>query len=142
VHGNCYGTPRAPVEAALAEGKDVLSDIDVQGTLQLCAKAREDIVAVFILPPSVAEMQARLQRRAEDDQDTIQKRLATAHRELPHWVDFDYVIVNDDLDRAFGELQAILLAERLKRSRRPALQVLVNRLKSELSTVLGTTDEA
>ncbi len=128
VHGNMYGTPRAPVEAALSDGRDVLFDIDVQGTLQLYEKARPDIVSVFILPPSVKEMQSRLQRRAEDDAATIRKRLATARRELPHWVDFDYAIVNDDLDRAFSELQAILLAERLKRARRPALNVLVDRL--------------
>jgi guanylate kinase len=136
VHGNMYGTPKAPVESALAEGRDVLFDIDVQGTLQLYEKARPDIVSIFILPPTVVEMQSRLQRRAEDDQQTINKRLATAHRELPHWTDFDYVIVNDDLDRAFGELQAILLAERLRRSRRPALNVLVDKLGSELQAVL------
>jgi guanylate kinase len=136
VHGNMYGTPRAPVEAALSDGKDVLFDIDVQGTLQLYEKARPDIVSVFILPPTVGEMQARLQRRAEDDQQTIRKRLATAHRELPRWEEFDYVIVNDDLDRAFSELQAILLAERLRRSRRPALNLLVGRLGAELEAVL------
>jgi guanylate kinase len=137
VHGNFYGTPRAPVEAALSAGGDVLFDIDVQGTLQLYDKARADIVSVFILPPSVKEMQSRLQRRAEDDAGTIMKRLATAKRELPRWVDFDYVIVNDDLDRAFGELQAILLAERLRRARRPVLTLVVDRLDQELAGVLG-----
>jgi guanylate kinase len=136
VHGNMYGTPRSLVDAALADGRDVLFDIDVQGTLQLYDKAREDIVSVFILPPTVGEMQTRLQRRAEDDAKTIRKRLATAGKELPHWVDFDYVIVNDDLDRAFSELQAILLAERLKRGRRPALKVLVDRLTQDLKTAL------
>jgi guanylate kinase len=137
VHGNMYGTPRAPVEAALGEGRDVLFDVDVQGTLQLYEKARADIVSVFILPPTVGEMQSRLQRRAEDDSETILKRLATARRELPHWVDFDYVIVNDDLDRAFSELEAVLLAERLRRSRRPALNVLVDKLSNDLGVVLS-----
>jgi guanylate kinase len=136
VHGNMYGTPRGLVETSLAEGRDVLFDIDVQGTVQLYETARPDIVSIFILPPTVSEMQARLQRRAEDDEQTIRKRLATAGRELPHWIDFDYVIVNDDLDRAFSELQAILLAERLRRSRRPALNVLVDKLTSDLDNLL------
>jgi guanylate kinase len=137
VHGNLYGTPRAPVEKALSDGLDILFDIDVQGTLQLYEKARADIVSVFILPPSVKEMRSRLQRRAEDDMAMITKRLATAKNELPHWADFDYVIVNDDLDRAFSELQAILMAERLRRSRRPALQHVVDRLGAELGDVLA-----
>jgi guanylate kinase len=137
VHGNLYGTPRAPVEKALSDGLDILFDIDVQGTLQLYEKARADIVSVFILPPSVKEMRSRLQRRAEDDMVMITKRLATAKNELPHWADFDYVIVNDDLDRAFSELQAILMAERLRRSRRPALQHVVDRLGAELGDVLA-----
>jgi guanylate kinase len=136
VHGNLYGTPAAPVEKALNDGYDILFDIDVQGTLQLYQKARADIVSVFILPPSVKEMQSRLQRRAEDDNATIMKRLATAKKELPHWADFDYVIVNDDLDRAFSELQAILIAERLKRFRRPALQHVIDKLGTELAEVM------
>jgi guanylate kinase len=137
VHGNLYGTPRAPVDQALEEGRDVLFDIDVQGTMQLYEKARPDIVSVFILPPSVAEMQSRLQRRAEDDHATIMRRLVTARRELPHWNAFDYVIVNDDLDRAFSELQAILAAERLRRVRRPALGLLVERLETDLDGLLA-----
>jgi guanylate kinase len=140
VHGHLYGTPAAPVAAALAEGKDILFDVDVQGTLQLYEKARADIASVFVLPPSVAEMRSRLQRRAEDAADVIARRLATARRELPLWSAFDYVIVNDDLDRAFSELQAILVAERLKRVRRPALAHVVATLGHELDEALAGLD--
>jgi guanylate kinase len=117
VHDNFYGTPREPVETALEAGRDYLFDIDVQGTLQVCEVMRNDVASVFILPPSIPELLERLRRRAEDDAATIQKRLASAAREIPHWRDFDYVLVNDDLDRAFASLQAILAAERLRRTR-------------------------
>ena len=117
VHGNFYGTPREPVEAALRAGRDTLFDIDVQGTLQVYQALRPDVASVFILPPSIPELVERLRRRAEDDAATIQKRLGSAAKEIPHWRDFDYVLVNDDLDRSFARLQAILAAERLKRTR-------------------------
>jgi guanylate kinase len=134
VHGNFYGTPREPVEAALKAGRDSLFDIDVQGTLQVYQAMRDDVASVFILPPSIPELLERLRRRAEDDVMTIQKRLASAAEEIGRWREFDYVLVNDDLDRTFTGLQAILAAERLKRSRREAsIASLVSELSAELA---------
>jgi guanylate kinase len=120
VHGNGYGTPRPPVEKYLRAGKDVLFDIDWQGTLQLYRAARSDVVSVFVLPPSVEELRARLARRAEDNQEIIQQRLRNAIEELDHWREYDYVLVNDDLDRSFKALKAILAAERHRRAPKPA----------------------
>lgn len=117
VHGNYYGTPRAPVEDALASGRDVLFDIDWQGAAQLREKMSSDVVSVFILPPSMAELRSRLTRRAEDAPEVIEKRLVNARREIAEWPNFDYVVVNDDLDAAFADLTAILRAERNRRSR-------------------------
>ncbi|MCW2309162.1 guanylate kinase [Rhodobium gokarnense] len=128
VHGNFYGTPRGPVEEALAAGRDVLFDIDWQGTLQLYEKARDDIVSIFILPPSMAELKSRLERRAEDSPEVIERRLANARTEIAHWQEYDYVIVNDDLDRALADVRAILAAGRLKRERRPGLEAFVKTL--------------
>ncbi|MFI5013623.1 MAG: guanylate kinase [Hyphomicrobiales bacterium] len=134
VHGNFYGTPREPVETALEAGRDYLFDIDVQGTLQVYQAMRADVASIFILPPSIPELVERLRRRAEDDAATIQKRLASAAKEIPHWRDFDYVLVNDDLDRAFAGLQAILAAERLKRSRKEqAFEALASELLADLA---------
>ncbi len=133
VHGNFYGTPRKPVETALAAGRDVLFDIDWQGTRQIMAKMREDVVAVFVLPPSMAELKMRLERRAEDAPDTIRKRLRNARDEIAQWGLYDYLIVNDDLGRAFSGVQAILAAERMKRER------LVG-AKAFLDTLLGVPD--
>ncbi|MCB1457334.1 MAG: guanylate kinase [Nitratireductor sp.] len=121
VHGNFYASPRDPVEKAMADGRDMLFDIDWQGGLQLAEKARGDVVSIFILPPSMAELQARLKRRAEDTPEVIEKRLANALVEIPHWRDYDYVVINDDLNRAFHQVEAILVAERLRRDRRPGL---------------------
>ncbi len=121
VHGNFYGTPREPVETAMASGQDMLFDIDWQGALQLFEKSRADIVSIFILPPSMAELRSRLERRAEDDTETIEKRLKNAQVEMEHWAEYDYVVVNQDLDEAFAEVQCILTAERLRRDRRPGL---------------------
>jgi guanylate kinase len=121
VHGNFYGTPREPVEAAFAAGRDVLFDIDWQGTVQVVEKLPADVVTVFILPPSMTELAARLHRRAEDSEEVIAKRLANAKTEIAEWGRFDYVVVNDDLERAFAEVRAILTAERLKRERRVGL---------------------
>ena len=137
VHGNFYATPRKPVEAALSDGRDVLFDIDVQGTLQLYETMRPDVVSVFILPPSIAELRRRLQRRAEDADAVIHRRLQTAETEIAHWQDYDYVLVNDDLDRCFADLGGILAAERLKRLRCPALAARINVLQADLSAVLA-----
>lgn len=117
VHGNFYGTPRAPVEAALSAGRDVLFDIDWQGADQLRAKMASDVVSVFILPPSMTELRSRLTRRAEDAPEVIEKRLVNARREIAEWPNFDYVVVNDDLEAAFADLMAILRAERSRRGR-------------------------
>ena len=142
VHDNFYATPRAPVEKALAAGRDVLFDIDVQGTLQLYETMRADMATVFILPPSIPELHQRLQRRAEDDSATIHRRLKTALTEIRHWTDYDYVLVNDDLDRCFAELQSILAAERLKRTRRAALGGLISTLDRDLDALLGAQAKA
>jgi len=128
VFGNRYGTPRAPVEKALRAGRDVLFDIDWQGTQQLSQKAKGDLVRVFILPPSKKELERRLHTRAEDTADVVRKRMAKANDEISHWAEYDYIIVNDDVDRAHGELQSILAAERLKRERQTGLVDFVKRL--------------
>jgi guanylate kinase len=116
VHGNFYATPKASIEKLLRAGRDVLFDIDWQGTLQLYAKARPDVVSLFILPPSAGELKKRLARRAEDDHATIEKRLANARHELEHWNEYDYVLVNRDLDRCFANVRTILAAERARRA--------------------------
>ena len=117
VHGNFYGTPRRSVEAVLVSGRDVLFDIDWQGTKQIMARMRRDVVAVFILPPSMAELKTRLERRAEDKPEVISRRLTNAREEIAQWGLYDYLIVNDDLERAFYDVKAILAAERMKRER-------------------------
>jgi guanylate kinase len=131
VHGNGYGTPRKEVEASLAAGRDVLFDIDWQGTQQIVAKARADVVTIFILPPSMAELRSRLVRRAEDAPDVIAKRLGNARDEIARWNKYDYVIVNDDLQAAYESVKAILTAERLKRERATGLSEFVSGLLSE-----------
>jgi guanylate kinase len=131
VHGNFYATPRGPAERALAEGRDMLFDIDWQGAEQLREKMRADIVSIFILPPSMGELKGRLRRRAEDADDVIQARLSNARAEIEHWRDYDYIVVNDDLDAAFAEVQAIVTAERLRRDRRPGLFDFVTGLLDE-----------
>ena len=121
VHGNYYGTPRDPAEKAMREGRDMLFDIDWQGGMQLMEKARGDVVSVFILPPSMEELKRRLVRRAEDSEEVIARRLKNALEEIPHWQEYDYVVINDDLDRAYKEVTAILTAERLRQDRRHGL---------------------
>jgi len=128
VHGNFYGTPREAAEIAMAEGQDMLFDIDWQGALQLQDKMPADVVSVFILPPTMEELQSRLNRRAEDTADVIATRLANARSEISHWREYDYVVVNDDLNRAFASVRAIVEAERLRRDRRHGLFDFVSEL--------------
>lgn len=132
VHGNGYGTPRAPVDAALSAGRDMLFDVDWQGTVQLYEQMAADIVSVFILPPSIPELRHRLERRAEDAPDAIERRLKNARREMAEWGRYDYVLVNEDLDRTYAALRAILEAERLKRCRQIDLETFVERLREEV----------
>jgi guanylate kinase len=131
VHGNFYATPRAPVETALSEGRDMLFDIDWQGAEQLRDKMRADIVSIFILPPTMRELKGRLRRRAEDADEVIEARLANARAEIQHWRDYDYIVINEDLDAAFAQVQAIVTTERLRRDRRPGLFDFVQGLLDE-----------
>ena len=135
VHGYYYGTPREPVEKALSEGRDVLFDIDWQGARQLYEKMREDVVSVFVLPPSAAELKSRLERRAEDSAAVIQRRLKNAIEEIMHWEEYDYILVNRDLDKSFARLRAILTAERLKQVKMKDLSKFVDQLLGDLRKV-------
>ena len=132
VFGNLYGTPRLPVEDALAKGSDVLCDIDWQGTQQLAQAMGEDLVTIFILPPSTDELRDRLIKRAQDSSSVVAKRMAEASREMSHWAEYDYVIVNDDVEVASAEITAILTAERLRRKRRIGLTEFVRKLNKTL----------
>jgi guanylate kinase len=132
VFGNCYGTPRKPVEAALAVGRDVLFDIDWQGTQQLREKADRDLVSIFVLPPTIPDLERRLRSRAQDSDAVIQARMNKAADEMSHWAEYDYVVINRDVDRAFDEIRAILAAERLKRERQTGLSEFVRRLQADL----------
>ena len=132
VFDNSYGTPRRPVEDALAHGRDVLFDVDWQGTQQLREKSRADLATVFILPPSIDELERRLRARAQDSDDIIKDRMAKAADEMSHWAEYDYVIINTEVDRAFAEISAILAAERLKRERQTGLSDFVRDLQAKL----------
>jgi guanylate kinase len=132
VFGHRYGTPRAPVEKALRGGRDVLFDIDWQGTQQLREKARDDLVSVFILPPTAKELERRLERRAQDSHAIIGARMGKAAGEMSHWPEYDYVIVNREKTDAFAEVRAILAAERLKRERQIGLSAFVRDLQARL----------
>jgi guanylate kinase len=132
VFDNRYGTPRAPVEAALSAGRDVLFDIDWHGTQQLREKARADVVSVFILPPSAADLEKRLHTRAQDSDEVIRGRMSRATHELSHWAEYDYIVVNQNVDDAFAEVRSILNAERLKRERRIGLTEFVRNLQRQL----------
>jgi guanylate kinase len=132
VFGNRYGTPRAPVEAALANGHDVLFDIDWQGTQQLRDNTAPDLVSIFVLPPSMSDLERRLRHRAQDPDDVIRARMATAANEMSHWAEYNYIVINTDIDRAFKEVQTILAAERLKRERQTGLSDFVRRLQAQL----------
>jgi guanylate kinase len=130
VFGNRYGTPRGPVEAALASGRDVLFDIDWQGTQQLREKGRADLVSVFVLPPSIPDLEQRLRSRAQDTPEVIRSRMAKAADEMSHWAEYDYVVINREIADAFEDVRAILGAERLKRERQPGLSTFVRSLQA------------
>jgi guanylate kinase len=132
VFGHRYGTPRAPVEKALRAGRDVLFDIDWQGTQQLREKAGRDLVSVFVLPPSIPDLERRLRSRAQDSGDVIGSRMAKAADEMSHWAEYDYVVINHDIERAFDEVRAILAAERLRRERQTGLSDFVRGLQAKL----------
>ncbi len=131
VFGNFYGTPRVLVEDTLRQGKDVLFDIDWQGAQQLDEVAGEDVVKVFILPPSRKELEARLRRRAQDTEEVVQKRMAKADAEMSHWAEYDYVIVNYQLDESEELLRSILFGERLKRRRQIGLASIVKEMTGD-----------
>jgi len=132
VHGAGYGTPRAPVEKVLAQGRDMLFDIDWQGAKQVRERLGDDVVSIFLLPPSMRELRARLERRAEDTASSIEARFESARREIERWRDYHYVVVNDDLKRAYRDVVAIVTAERLRARRIAAgVEQLVKRLMGE-----------
>jgi len=132
VFDNFYGTTRKPVERALAAGRDVLFDVDWQGALSLRAKAPDDVVTVFILPPTAADLEERLNVRAQDSPDIVKRRMLGASNEIHHWREYDYVIVNYDIERSVGAIRSILAAERLRRPRLTGLKEFVQRLLVEL----------
>jgi guanylate kinase len=132
VFGNRYGTPRALVQDTLARGRDVLFDIDWQGTQQLREKADRDLVSIFVLPPSIPDLERRLRTRAQDSDDVIQARMAKAADEMSHWAEYEYVVINNEIDLAFTEVRSILAAERLKRERQTGLSDFVRRLQAAL----------
>ena len=134
VFENFYGSPRAPVVAALENGKDVLFDVDWQGGQQIRQAMRDDAVLVFVLPPSIAELEKRLKGRAQDSAEVVAKRMAKCRDEISHWAEYDYVLVNKDLPAAFEELKSIVVAERLRRDRQPDLSNFVRSLNTEFDT--------
>ncbi|MEK9752177.1 MAG: guanylate kinase [Rhodospirillaceae bacterium] len=131
VFGNSYGTPRGPVLQALKEGRDVLFDVDWQGTQQLRQNALDDLVSIFILPPSVQELERRLFSRAQDPADVVRSRMSRAHAEISHWAEYDYIIVNDDIDKAVATAEAILTAECARRRRQTGLSDFVRGMEKE-----------
>ncbi|MDF1620579.1 guanylate kinase [Pseudothioclava nitratireducens] len=132
VFGNYYGTPKGPVEAAMSEGRDTLFDIDWQGGQQIRnSSLGKDVVSIFILPPSIAALESRLHTRAQDSDEVIAGRMAKSQAEISHWAEYDYVLVNDDLDKAEAELKTILMAERMRRDRQPGLTDFVRGLNKE-----------
>ena len=129
VFDHYYGTPRAPVDAALSSGRDMLFDIDWQGTQQLTERARDDLVSVFILPPSTHELEQRLKSRAQDSAEVVARRMAKAADEMSHWAEYDYIVVNRDIDASVTEVRSILTAERLRRQRQVGLPEFVKGLR-------------
>ena len=135
VHGNFYGTPRARVEEKLSAGRDILFDIDWQGTLQLLKRARDDMITIFILPPSIRELRKRLERRAQDSKETIETRLKNARIEMEHWKEYDYVLVNEDLDQSCARVRSILAAARQKRDRFTQMESFVRDLQGQIDSL-------
>jgi guanylate kinase len=134
VFGNRYGSPRAPVEAAMADGRDTVFDIDWQGGQQIRASAlARDVVSVFILPPSIAELDRRLRTRGQDSAEVIAGRMAKSESEISHWGEYDYVLINDDIDISFNALTTILEAERMRRDRQPGLPDFIRGLQQEFA---------
>lgn len=132
VFGNCYGSPKAPVERAMAEGRDTLFDIDWQGGQQIRNSALgKDVVSIFVLPPSIAELDRRLRSRGQDSDEVIRGRMAKSQAEISHWAEYDYVLINDDIDRAEADLKTILTAERMRRDRLTGLSAFVMGLNRE-----------
>ena len=132
VFGNLYGSPRGPVEQAMTEGRDTLFDIDWQGGQQIRNSALgRDVVSVFVLPPSIAELERRLRARAQDSDEVIAGRMAKSQAEISHWAEYDYVIVNSDIEKSFNDLLTILQAERMRRDRQPGLSGFVRGLNRE-----------
>lgn len=131
VFGNLYGSPRAPVEAAMNEGRDTLFDIDWQGGQQVKQAMGGDVVSIFILPPSIAELERRLRTRGQDTDEVIRGRMAKSEAEISHWAEYDYVLVNADIDQAEAELKTIVQAERMRRDRQPGLSDFVRGLNRE-----------
>ena len=131
VFGNSYGTPRAPAEAALAAGRDILFDVDWQGAQQLRQNARDDMASVFILPPSAGELEIRLRGRAQDSEDVIRGRMAKAAAEMSHWAEYDFIVVNRDVEESVAAVRAVLAAERLRRERQDGLAGFVTALSGE-----------
>ena len=129
VFGHCYGTPRRPIEEALSAGRDIVGDLDWQGTRQLAEKVRRDLVAVFVLPPSLAALKERLRSRAQDSEAVVAGRMAKSTEEMSHWNEYDYVIVNDTVEASVAQARAIVTAERLRRTRRPGLAAFVATLR-------------
>ncbi|HWB50153.1 MAG TPA: guanylate kinase [Stellaceae bacterium] len=129
VFGNCYGTPRRPIEAVIAAGRDIVTDIDWQGTQQVKASLRDDLVTIFILPPDIAALESRLRMRAQDSDEVVARRMAKSAEEMSHWPEYDYVIINDDLEASVGQAQAIVTAERLRRDRWVGLAEFVTQLR-------------
>jgi len=137
VFGNFYGSPKEPVEAAINDGRDVLFDIDWQGGQQIAGSAlRDAVVSIFILPPSISELERRLNERGQDSAEVIRARMEKSRAEISHWAEYDYVLINDDLDETEARLRAILTAERLKRIRRPYLVEHVRRLNAEYEELM------
>lgn len=138
VFGNLYGTPRAPVEAAIAQGRDVLFDVDWQGGQQIRnSLLRDAVVSIFILPPSIAELESRLRMRAQDTAEVVVERMEKSRDEISHWAEYDFVLINENLKQCEEELRAIIAAERLRRDRQPELMALVRRLNTEFEERLA-----
>ncbi|MBY0462622.1 MAG: guanylate kinase [Alphaproteobacteria bacterium] len=130
VYGNFYGTLKTPVSEALSKGKDIIFDLDWQGTQQLSEAARADLVSIFILPPSLEELEKRLRKRAQDSEEVVKRRMASASHDLTHWAEYDYVIINENFEYSVECVRSILKSEKLKRTRQPSLHSFVNCLRN------------